>query len=97
MGFLLDLWIPYARMVWLRVSARLWIASENIEWDPVQTQARSLTKKFEVLMAMAPSTTVPDSPVIPLSDSLLRSLEKRVRGQNTNKNNPNLRCFTSTV
>ena len=76
MGFLFDLWIPYARIIWLRVSARLCIASENIEWDPDHSQARSLTAKFEVLMAMAPSTTVPDSPVMPLSDSLFLNLRQ---------------------
>jgi len=43
----LDLWIPYAKMSWLAVSAREWRHSENIEWDPVYNQATSLNKKLQ--------------------------------------------------
>ena len=51
-----------AGLTWLSVSARLWIASENMEWDPVTAQAPSLAAKLPVLMAIAARTTLPESP-----------------------------------
>ena len=49
---------------WFNVSARLWMASENMEWDPVIIQANNLAPKLAVLIAMADITTLPDSPLI---------------------------------
>lgn len=41
-----DLCIPYARIIWLIVSASECILSANILWDPVYSQAASLNTKF---------------------------------------------------
>lgn len=42
-----DLWIPYANINWLHVSAAECTHSENILCEPVYNQAHSLNKKLQ--------------------------------------------------
>ncbi|EDS35429.1 phosphatidylinositol glycan, class c [Culex quinquefasciatus] len=53
------LWIPYARISWLMVSASEWIVSANMLCEPVYSQAPNLNRH----------TTFPDLPNSPGSES----------------------------
>lgn len=45
-----DLWIPYAKIIWFVVSANECIHSANILCDPVYSHAHSLNTKFTAFL-----------------------------------------------